>query len=928
MRKTQNRYYEAGRSMMEIIAVMAIMGVLLIGALIGFRFLLDYLKTKESAKQISTIGLRYKSERLGGTTKDSGMVSLKRVFPEGNKCANSPNDNTCSQLPDGGELRLYSYQDTNSFVVVTKNIKPTTCEEAILQGAFAQVTTADQNFYDFLGEGRVFTKEEDQTQKYFTADELRTNPEKLKDFCSYNIHLFIYGGNDSGKDLQTDDCYFYDGKCHNCPQGEIEDKNGNCCIETNLSCSLCGGCPTGKLCSTKYDSCVECLEDSDCQNPDRPYCSPDGTCKPCKHVGDPCRDSSGGVILGEWCNNDLECESHDCKESDGKYWDTSLQECICRNSDQLPIARGEACDVTTYPLCPDKCATGYDCIDNQCQCPNGPKAKVGEECNLACDSCEEGLYCNNGICEEANCTENGFTETRYLGDKCNLGCPCLTNALTCQSGFCRCGALPVKRNDPCWGECGCGFGLSCSSNGQDEGVCQCSDVSPKKDETCISECGCSEGLKCEQNKCLCLPQNSLNHGESCAGEDVCPNQCKNGTQCRPTGENGNKCCPEPSGTSCQGDIYDAQGCLIKTAVTCAENQYCTDDGTCSNCPVPNESCDISEDEYFSDIQLYAGCLKTKAITCEENAWCDDATCRECPNFNRSCNIKEDEYYPNNAPLYKGCLKTEAFSCPPASNSSLKVCDTNGTTCVGCNEDTDCEGDTYCDITTKTCKPCPTQSCEGIECCALDGDEDICGKKAPLSHKTTVTYTKVVEGECQTVTEDYCPLTDGEKPTNQCDSCNACQTWDETKAECRWLNPSRKLVCDEKCCSANMKKCCGTKCCNSSCNSDGTACCIGQSFGNKREYSDRWEWYDNSDFFVDSDTDMELSINVISITSFVHFSVYDKDSHTYLLDLRNGDVGTNISKTLTLEKGHTYHISLDFTNKCAACSIQASCKTSS
>ena len=45
MKKTM-RSLQKGRSMLEVIAILAVMGILLIAGMVGFKILLDYLKHK------------------------------------------------------------------------------------------------------------------------------------------------------------------------------------------------------------------------------------------------------------------------------------------------------------------------------------------------------------------------------------------------------------------------------------------------------------------------------------------------------------------------------------------------------------------------------------------------------------------------------------------------------------------------------------------------------------------------------------------------------------------------------------------------------------------------------------------------------------------------------------------------------------------
>ena len=233
----QNRS-QKGRSLIEIIAILIILAILLIAALIGFRALLDYLKKKETSQQILTIATRYKTDRLGKIRKDpTGKIRLKEFFPEGSPC--QTNLSTCVKTPDGGQIELYSYEDTTSFVILASNVSVISCEEAILAGGFTKVkslteseknTALNHGNLGFITSDIVFNS---RTEEFADLEYFKNNPDKLQIFCTHGV-AFIYTDYASGVDCK----HFYDGKCHNCPRDEIEDRLGQCC-DALKECGLC-----------------------------------------------------------------------------------------------------------------------------------------------------------------------------------------------------------------------------------------------------------------------------------------------------------------------------------------------------------------------------------------------------------------------------------------------------------------------------------------------------------------------------------------------------------------------------------------------------------------------------------------------------------------------------------------------------------------
>lgn len=559
---------ESGRSLIEIIAILVILAILLIAALVGFKALLDYLRQKQTAEEIGVVGMRYKVDRLGKKTR-GGNVSLKEVYPEGNNCNN---DSTCIKTPDGGEIRLFSYEDTSTFVVIAQQITPQSCAEAVLQEGYTRVkrltstNPTGESFFEGTQESGFKKEENFNIDGYLSVEDFKKNPERTIDFCCGGENYenttcsfgFIYSNSVSG-----DECrYFINGKCSYCPDGKVKAPRGatpnswddGCCDENDVSCGLCGGCEGGdRLC--KHSICVECENDSDCYGKEKdgvqtPYCDlRTGRCVPCKDIGQKCTPSSGVGIGPMWCLHDIggcvECTGTPCG-----------YDCACCEpdetrpgqwvlKDEIGQQEGDSCSKDN-PDCPS-CAIPMHCNDTfKCECPAQKTLAAGEKCNdsLCPDACGSGLVCLNGTCQvPPNCEEPDQAK-RLFGIACtsNTICPCANEYLTCRERKCACASVPTKKDAKCWGECGCGSGLTCSTQEQkEEGKCECADL--KKGDACIpqdkgGECPCGSGLDCRPDipphTCQCNPPEGsyqLDAGEACAGEDVCPHQCKEGLTC-------------------------------------------------------------------------------------------------------------------------------------------------------------------------------------------------------------------------------------------------------------------------------------------------------------------------------------------------------------------------------------------------------------
>jgi len=1013
--KPYSKEQEKGRSLIEIIAVLVVIAILLIGALVGFRLILDMFKKRETASAISTIALRYKSSRLGrarDVTKGSEQtVSIKDFFPEGD-C----NAEYCT-TPDRGQVSLHASGDTTSFVVVAKDIDFISCQEAMLQSSYDLVTDADLS--DAFNEGVINS---DGEVKFFTPDDFKKDPVALKKFCKGNTHSFLYNGKEKG------DCkHFYSGKCYRCPKGEQEDKNGNCCAHPE--CGVCGGCGKDVCVNGMCRECDPTKNDSQGLNPNckanspsKPYCDKDHKCKECLNSGDVCYNDTGSVSSGLYCSPsekmccvtpDCDCEREFGKPPRGEgakcspkcgcaygltcqdgvcipvcpgpdpcpgclnppcppvcpgptpcpgcpnppcpptgcpdphtvgigescngacpdacsedltclngvcscnkvcmNWDDVDKKCVCKNKGKV-VQKGGSCKADKCPGCPVECATGLVCRSSTetCECP--PENSVGEggSCdNGSCpNSCNEGLDCINHVCvkpESPECPKKGFgTQPRNKNHLCKpTECPCnpeAGDALMCygskDNAKCECNSLPTSKNDACWGECGCANSLflRCSTSGAELGQCECITPLPATEKaSCMRACGCGPALECRDNKCECNPPKfslRIPKGQACAGEEVCPKQCVSGTTCKDgndTSDASKKCCPPIKGYRCDQKIYDSDGCL----------EY-----DLAPCPMPGDSSDKKVCNTMT-----GRCVEcTRHEDCEGNEYCDPSlVCRHCPAPENRCDIDADQLYRTG--VYAGrCIEKRKFTCPrPTDDPKKDMCHSSGTYCVECLKPADCEGDTYCGPD-HVCLTCPTETCGNMACCALDGTPtDVCGKNTPKSHMESVTYTKMVNGVCRSVTENYCPLTTPTRPSNTCSPCNICQ-FQNSDGTCSYLDPGAQVVC-------------GNQCCSKACNRSGTGCCQSMSFGNKQIYSDHWKWSDNSTFTVDSQKDMTLSISVASITRCTKIELCEG------LDCTNYCSGTNsISKSVPLKAGHTYSISVDLENKCAACNITAICNS--
>ena len=445
MKKTM-RSLQKGRSMLEVIAVIAVMGILLIAGMIGFKILLDYLKHKETVEQIATIGMRYKAERLKGTSVETKYVPSKQFYPEGNNCENGTKTD-CVTTPEGGNVHLFSIADSRNFVVFTNFNNARTCEEVALMGGYEYafglkeklpegnaIQKGHDEFFLNKDQGRdpeqTFThyptKEQNASQIInsagesfsFSADYLKKNPNALKVFCDTNIPLgFVYTAGDCK--------YMCGGVCQSCPCNQVEDNEGTCCIDDDIKCGTCNGCKDGKKCLTDDEDdpfsgrCVQCIENSDCNQDNNEFCQ-NNRCVECTEPYYELKDDpdSGEKFceckaLGREINQECDA-SCNCAQGLFCYEDPTTSTKTCK-------------ECLIQPDCPGNvpCDNGQcRCDDDEHPCPPGQIC-----CNETC--CPAGQFCNDGVC--SNCeTNDQCGENRIC---CNGVC-CAEEAASCCNGQC------------------------------------------------------------------------------------------------------------------------------------------------------------------------------------------------------------------------------------------------------------------------------------------------------------------------------------------------------------------------------------------------------------------------------------------------------------------------------------------------------------
>lgn len=691
---------ESGRSLVEMLGVLAIVAVILLASLFMFNSLFKHYQRRETVSAMHTLVTRFKTSALSKMT----TVEVKKIMPEattkGKKIVTA----------NGGTLGLVANPETSTFVVIGNNLG-LSCDDFITDGNYDAVAYGDSDIRtDKALAETTFTN-------IYSHDKA---VEALRTICDGKYQYFLYGNASEG-------CkYFVNGKCSNCPSSnQVVGKDGLCCSPAELA-AKCGYCGTtcGGHGKCVDGVCSECENDSDCKNnpayqADKKFYCVNTVCKQCREIGKQCPGWDEGYI----CNSRRECVQCD---SAFEFWNGFNCECKI-DKPTLGGACSEKCGCAGDDL---TCTNGV-CMPEDCEgceiCEGFPKAKQeGRLCpkvkgseiktEADCTCCKEEKLDKNGYC--VDCNKNTDGRTRF--DNTNKECVCQPG-YEYISGKCvadskcelKCAQKGIKlsQGESCAGEnsCCCDQGLECKNS-----TCQCPTTPKVPNATCNAACGCKAGteLGCVNNKCQCPSDKPVwDADQGKCVQCLTTDDCEGNTWCDTTTKVCKPCSTTPVPTcSISEEVKDAKGCVLKTPFTCpgekdnAKNLICRNDTTCVEC--------------------------TNNLHCPENTFCNgNNKCQACgPDttapYVKSIRAKDDAGR-------CGCPTGYNIYCRSTSARGSSTCVEGNYICrAGCQQTSDCDPNEYCyknpsTATLGECKPCPTGQYrnEGeTECHACSGCE--------------------------------------------------------------------------------------------------------------------------------------------------------------------------------------------------------------
>ena len=361
---------QSGRSMVEMLGVLAIIAILSIGGIVGYKLAMNYYQADQIANEINLIrnDLKIKyalgnEELLLGDPYDDTPADENYSGHLSTQYDRYPVDYDCIRKD---KAEFYNCRETDAYYIKVGNVSKGVCKPLT-----TLVSAMDGLMYIEIN------------KKVYKEDDLCDEANEI--YIQFDAEE-VNGNYDSGR--PEDWC----AKDEDCEEPQVCDKENNTCVE----CTENAHC-TSNICR-KDHTCGECTKDSDCVNP-RPICDTEAaTCIGC--VGDdecqkanmnkPVCDMGTGAccddLLMTW--NGSECV---CPE-DYKKSETSSGKAVC-----LPYCEQE---VGVVLLIDRSASTIRDPIDADSN--NKYEAKINRALNALTipEKLKIAVYLDDGTSEE------------------------------------------------------------------------------------------------------------------------------------------------------------------------------------------------------------------------------------------------------------------------------------------------------------------------------------------------------------------------------------------------------------------------------------------------------------------------------------------------------------------------------------------------
>ncbi len=408
---------ESGRSMVEILGVLAIMGVLTIGGISGFRYAMDKYRANEIINGVKTRAFVASQQRMYGQ-----VIDLSEFHPEGefDKILSfevEPDDNY--------------HEDTNLFSIFVYDVPEDTCN-TVLNLDWQLPEAIDVNNVPVTPE-TVCEEINEITFAFGSTENWQTEPNpELPDVC---LGIYI-----------NEQC---------CPQARIcEDESDNtfCCAEGRYcNNKMCYGyCDNNQVWNTTADMCCDNVE-PDANNCITQYV--DATLGICPTYQYECDETTEFCDKGQCCTN-------------GTFWNEIAEKCC-----PTPEPDENNCLTEYVAATKDVCPTYINECDEDEKCDNGKckKTSCPENASLEDEDCDCILNWKmiDGVCEDCYAPGVCMVCERINGQLVKSfkpeGTPCVTAGL---QGKChRYGQCKPIEGKACSSQGSCPAGEFCNYGG-------------------------------------------------------------------------------------------------------------------------------------------------------------------------------------------------------------------------------------------------------------------------------------------------------------------------------------------------------------------------------------------------------------------------------------------------------------------------------
>ena len=662
-----HRKKQSGRSMIEMLGVLVIIGVLSVAALFGFTYAMNKIKANNTLHDVNLWALRASETEqtyLIGQTIPTDDIGYKTIY--------------------GYDITLVSAGD-NLFAVEVIGVPDKVCR-LLLNMAYSSYIIETTN--DDMGNGIQFNGKdisvcETNPTLYFYFDQ---NINKPTNMCLPAC--------ESNETCCNNMCYPTDGICGSlcaCPDGteckgdglcclpDSESCNGNCCPASQICMNGSCNCPEGAVLNEE-NQCVcptgSMIVDNRCQSI---ICTKSGSNYTCTDIyGNRCGtgcNNDGSVCSTGLCQNDCQKKTIYTYDADRNYYG-------CKNVKLKTFCTHSGSDNSNpcyfyeqNARCGIYCSlNGEKCGHGSCQntCPDdlsyhAEKTRLGEL--FGCSAPLSDIFCY-------------LTGTLYTCFKNNIQCggSCDAYGKNCRAGYCYdelcLNGQPMELFNNTW-SCINDNGTYCFQS--DTGYsCRYIDNS----ESCGSYCQ-NDGTNCSYGNCV----DGCPEGFSFVriAKDIYGCQ-KDGTNiaCRKTGttyncyKNGIQC---GSGCNIDGTICKNGTCLVSFecpsgSVLSSDGRYCVYDDI--QCEVMGNACS------YNGLSCGYGCTNANPTSCTRGT-CQSSDCPAGTIFSRTA-------YMN---VY-GCVST---------SSPIIACQKNSNGTFTCFKDNEQCGTTCLDYTGAGCQDC-------------------------------------------------------------------------------------------------------------------------------------------------------------------------------------------------------------------------------